>query len=173
MWSLALEYRDEVQSVAAWLICLAALVWGSGPERAIALVWLVIFKGLDNAFRALWATEFRADELSAYFAFNDVLALAAFVLVALHANRLYPLWFAAFQLLAVLAHLARELAEQISSISYAILAIAPGYFQLAILAGGLFMHRRRLRRYGPYRDWRLGERAPRWQAALSRPGLGA
>lgn len=167
MLSLALEYRDEFQAFAAWLICFAALIWGGGPERAIALTWLVLFKGLDKAAQLIWGTQFLPDQLGMFFAANDLLALAAFVTVALHANRMYTLWIASFQVLAVLAHMARELADQISPISYAIMAIAPGYFQLGLMAGGLILHVRRKRSHGHYRDWRQGETAAAWQAFLS------
>lgn len=170
MLELFLEYRAEGQSILAWLLCLAAIVWGGGPERAIALVWLVLFKGLDSIFRDILGAQFRVDELSAFFAFNDLLALVAFVIVAVNANRLYTLWIAAFQIVAMLAHVAREMVEQVSAMSYVILAFGPGYFQLALLAGGLIMHVKRVRRNGPYRGWRRGVHFAGWQALVSTVG---
>lgn len=168
MLNLAFEYRDEFQSIAAWLICSAALVWGGGPERAIALTWLVLFKAVDNTVRVVWGTQFMPDGLAMFAAVNDLAALAIFVFVALQANRVYTLWIAALQLLVLLAHVARGLADQISPISYTILAFAPGYFQLCLLAGGLFLHTKRRRRFGGYRDWRPGVGTKGWMLALSK-----
>lgn len=173
MLGLILEYRDEVQSLAAWLICVAAFVWGGGPERGIAVAWIVIFKGLDTALSISSLGSFRGDALSTIYAASDLLALACFVLVAVHANRLYPLPIASLQVLAVLAHVARELSDQISAISYAVLAFFPGYFQLGLLAGGVVLHVRRTRLNGPYRDWREGNGAAAWQQLLSRSFSGS
>lgn len=170
MIGLVLEYRDEIQSVAAWLVCIAALVWGGGPEKAIGLIWLVLFKGLDNLVRVGLPTNLSNEIAHSFYVVNDLFALAAFVVIAVHANRFYTLWIASFQVLAMLAHLAKELSDHISSISYAVLAFMPGYFQLGLLAGGLILHVRRRRRTGPYRDWRLGNAAPGWQLLLSRRG---
>lgn len=168
MLSLVLEYRAEAQSIAAWMICLAALVWGGGPEKAIALTWLVLFKGLDTVYRAIWGAQFSHNNLEILSAINDFMALVAFVVIALNANRLYALWIAAFQVLAMLAHVVRELVDQVSAIAYTILAFAPGYFQLGLMAGGLILHARRKRLHGAYRDWRLGNHAAGWQLFLSR-----
>lgn len=168
MLSLALEYRDEAQSMAAWLICFAAFIWGGGPERGIAVVWVLVFKGLDIAMSLSWQAAFRGDQISTLYAVSDLLALVCFILIAVNANRMYTLWIASFQMLAVLAHVAREMSDQISAISYAVLAFAPGYFQLGLMAGGVMLHVQRERRNGPYRDWRQGQDSPGWQLLLSR-----
>ncbi len=84
----------------------------------------------------------------------DVFLLVALVPIALHANRSYPLWIAALQVVATLAHLARGLFDQIAPIAYAILFVAPSYFQIILLAAGIVLHIRRQRRHGSYRSWR-------------------
>ena len=170
MLSLALEYRDEAQSLAAWLICIAAFVWGGGPERGIAAIWIIVFKGLDIALSLPWQGYLQGIDVRALYVASDLFALAAFAMIAVHANRFYTLWIASFQVLAMLAHVAKELSDHISTISYAVLAFMPGYFQLGLLAGGLMLHVRRRRRNGPYRDWRLGHAAPGWQLLLSHRG---
>jgi hypothetical protein len=96
--------------------------------------------------------------------------LAGFAAIALNANRNYPLWAAGFQLVAVGSHLVRGLVDSVSPIAYAILAVGPSYCQLALLFAGLLRHRARLRRYGPYRDWRAGHGLVRLAAALSPRG---
>lgn len=83
----------------------------------------------------------------------DSAALIILVIVAVRANRMYPLWIAAFQILATMSHFANAMANHISPIAYVILAVTPGYFQLLLLATGLFGHMRRVREHGAYRDW--------------------
>ena len=167
MLALILEYRAEAQSVFTWLLCFAALVWGGGPERAIALVWLVLFKIIDGIYDTVWDPPFRPEQLDIFSATNDTVALVILVVVAVKANRMYPLWIAAFQVLATLSHFANAMAEHITPIAYVILAVTPGYFQLLLLAGGLLAHMRRGRKHGVYRDW-LGTAGPAQQFAPTR-----
>lgn len=162
-----LEARTEIQTIAAWLLCLAALRWGGGPERAIAIVWLALFEVLDTAYHALADPTFQVDRLDPFHAVLDLTVAVAFIVIALRANRFYPLWLAGFQIVAFSAHLARGIADAVTPIAYAFLVIAPSYFQLALLLGGLLAHRRRLTRYGPYRDWR--PLSPRMLTMLSSP----
>jgi hypothetical protein len=166
MLELILEYRDEAQSLFAWLLCIAALIWGGGPERAIGLVWLVLFKIIYGVYEAIWDPIFRPEQLDIISATNDTLALVIFVIVAVKANRMYPLWIAAFQVLATLSHFANAMAEHITPIAYVILAVTPGYFQLLLLAGGLYAHMRRSREHGAYRDWQLNiGSGPQWASS--------
>ena len=156
MLELVLEYRNEAQNIASWAVCLAALLWGGGPERLIALVWLALFKGLDAAYHALFDTAFRLNDIDVFHAMNDLFAGAAFIVIALNANRMYPLWIAAFQLITVAAHLARDMVEAMTPIAYAVMAFGPAYFQVIIFGAGLVLHHRRVKSYGNYRDWRVG-----------------
>ena len=153
MLALLLEYRAEAQSVFTWLLCFAALIWGGGPERAIALVWLVLFKIVDGVYDTIWSPAFKPEELDVFSATNDTVALIILVIVAVRANRMYPLGIAAFQVLATMSHFVNAVADHISPIAYVILAVTPGYFQLLLLAGGLYAHRNRVREHGSYRDW--------------------
>lgn len=85
----------------------------------------------------------------------DAIALIVSVAIALSANRVYPLGFAAFQVLATTAHLAKDMAHGTAALAYVVLYVGPSYFQIIILAIGIWMHHRRVRRYGTYRDWRI------------------
>lgn len=153
MWTLFVEYRAPAQS----FVILALFVWsmwkGGGPERGMAST-LVAMDLVDFAYHALWgAGQNFAVTDGVHFAI-DLGGCAAMVAIALFANRMYTLWMAAFQIIAVNAHLARELVEGIAPIAYVILYIAPSYFQIILLACGIWLHRGRLARFGPYRDWR-------------------
>ncbi len=153
MLSLILEYRDEAQTVFGWALCIAALVWGGGPERAIALLWLFLFEITSLVINVIWSPSFRPNEMDVTSMLIDSAALIILVIVAVRANRMYPLWIAAFQILATMSHFANAMANHISPIAYVILAVTPGYFQLLLLATGLFGHMRRVREHGAYRDW--------------------
>lgn len=147
------DYRIAAQTLAFVLLALAAWRWGGGPERALAAI-LVWFRVADWAYHGLFQQSLELADIDFAHALIDVVACAAAFAVALYANRIYPLWFAAVQLLAVFAHLAREMAVDILPVVYAIMFMAPSYLQIAILVLGLWLHRRRVRRHGPYRSWR-------------------
>lgn len=151
---LASDNRAFVQDVFAWSVCIAALIWGAGPERAVAIVWLFFFEILGGM---VWphAFEYRYGDIDIFLATIDLFAGFAWIAIALYANRNYPLCIAAMQLLSMTAHLAKGLVETISPIAYAFMVVAPGWFQLAFLALGLTRHIYRKRRYGSYRDWRI------------------
>lgn len=151
---LVSDFRPYVQDAVAILVCLAAFRWGGAPERLIALIWLVLFKLVGRAYEFLFVSSFQLTGIDPFLASVDLVAGGLFLFIALNANRNYPLWIAAMQLLAIVAHLARGLTEAIAPIAYAIMVIAPGWMQLLLLAVGLVRHVRRARIYGPYREWR-------------------
>ena len=158
---LASEYRTVIQDVLAFAICGAALVWGGAPERIVALTWLVLFEFATKLYRGLFGADgYQLMGVDWFLATGDLLAGAIWLTVALYANRNYTLWIAGLQLLAVIAHLARSLAEAISPIAYITMVVAPGWLQLFIMALGLARHVLRKRRYGKYRDWRIVRRQP-------------
>lgn len=92
----------------------------------------------------------------------EVIVVATMVAVALRANRMYTLWMAGFQIIALLAHFARELADQISPIAYVIMYVGPSYLQIMTLGSGIWLHHKRVQRHGSYRSWRSS--SPRSQA---------
>ena len=146
-------YRDEFQ--LAVVVLLSAWAWyrGGGPERACAATMLAMFvssriyRAFFGALGDLWTAD------TWYFSL-DVVVMVALLAIAMRANRFYPLLLAAFQLVAVCAHLVRSLVETISPIAYYIMYVGPSYFQLIIIGVGLWSHQRRIERHGSYRDWR-------------------
>jgi len=167
---LASESRPFIQDIVFFSLFGFILIWGAGPERAIAAVWMILFEGISRVYRGVWAIGYQLEQVDLFYAFMDSAACFFWVAIALNANRNYPLVIAAFQVLVVAAHLARGLIETISPIAYATMVIAPGWFQLVVLALGLMRHVQRQRRYGPYREWR---RPITWLSGNGSPSQGA
>lgn len=150
--------RDQFQLVALLVIAVLAIWKGAGPERAVAGVMVGILVS-DRVYHLIFGNFSNLAAIDYGHAVIDLVAMAALVVIALRANRMYTLWIAALQLIAFNAHLARELAQGMSPISYLILYVGPSYFQLLVQAIGLWAHRRRLARFGPYRSWTVAVKA--------------
>jgi uncharacterized membrane protein len=81
--------------------------------------------------------------------------LVVIVWLALRANRMWPLWAAAAQLLCVSGHVAVLVSPQGMQRAYWALTQLPQYIQLIALVLGAVAHARRFERIGPYRSWRF------------------
>jgi len=135
------------------LLFVAALRWGAGPERICAATVVAMNLG-DRAYHLLIGSDTIYDTVDTGHLILDLAAAALFIGVALQANRIYPLWLSAFQLVSIVAHFVRRVDEQLTILAYGLLNYAPYYFILLILTGGIWAHARRAKRYGPYRSWR-------------------
>ena len=151
------DFRVVLQDYLAWSICVAALIWGAGPERATAITWLLMFELAPAGYDYFVDGGHYGENVDVFYATTDVIAGISWITIALYANRNYTLVIAAMQVLAVCSHLASGIAEPISPIGYSVMAIAPSWVQLIVLATGLIRHILRKRTHGRYRDWRLSE----------------
>lgn len=149
-----LEWRVEIFLVSLAVLALATFRWGAGPEKATA-GWLAAIVVVDRIYHRLLPEGGDWAGVDWGHFTIDASALAVALAIALFANRMYTLWIAALQLIALQAHVARQLAEGILPTAHALMAIVPFYAQMALLAGGLLLHRRRLKLYGTYRSWRV------------------
>jgi hypothetical protein len=154
MLDLFNAYRVDAQHIASVLLALAIWRWGAAPERWMIslfvlcmVVPLYLFDWLDLG-----------DAVFGPFAWlsitTDLLAATGFCLVAVHANRNYPLWVAGFQLVSISAHMVQGLVDSVSPLAYLILAVGPTYCQLLLIFAGFLRHVGRERRFGHYRSWR-------------------
>ncbi len=148
------EFRLLVQGWLVFFVCGGALIWGGGPERAAASVWLIVFELSRFVTESLFGADMQMQRVDPFSASRDIVAGAFWIGIALYANRNYTLWIAGIQVLAMFGHLSRGLSELMSPIAYAIMTAGPGWMQLILLGIGLIRHIRRKRKYGKYRDWR-------------------
>lgn len=153
---LAIPYRYEAQHAAFLVLALLAWRYGGWPERWSTWTMLAMVVA-DRIYHAFDGPVPAYERVDLWHMSLDVGALVSLVLLAVWANRLYPLVVAALQIISTLTHLARgSLQDGFTPLAYAILNVAPSYFQLLACAVGLALHVRRRARIGPYPDWRTG-----------------
>ena len=129
-----------------------ALRKGDEPEQLTALVMM-------TALFADWINH-RLLGTPNYFTINpghfvlDGWMLIVLVWIALYANRGWPLWIGALQLIAVAGHMAKLFDVSAIRRGYWAMVAVPGYVQLVVLWIGLAAHIRRVERIGRYAAWR-------------------
>ncbi|WP_279349633.1 hypothetical protein [Erythrobacter litoralis] len=147
VYRAALQYA-LVFGTSAW-----AFARGDGPEKSVGLV----LSGMIIAFQlATWllpASLTYGEVIPVYLAI-DLSVFIAFTPIAMRANRIYPLWLLAAQLIALLMHFQRDLFPSIEPLAYYALTHGPSWVQTFAFLGGMIAHRRRLRRFGSYRSWK-------------------
>lgn len=158
MLDLFNAYRADAQQIVSVFLALAIWRWGAGPERWLIGIFIATMVMPIYAFWLLGLGDSVAGPFSWIYVIIDLVATAMFVVIALNANRNYPIWVAAFQLVAIGAHVVKGLVDTVSPLAYAILAISPSYFELLLILAGFIRHVRRERRFGPYREWRQTRR---------------
>lgn len=100
-------YRTEAQHIASVLLALAIWRWGAAPERWLIGVFMVTMVMPLYMFRMLGLGQTAFGPFAWLWIGIDLFAAAAFTVIALQANRNYPLWIAGFQLVAISAHVVR------------------------------------------------------------------
>jgi len=147
------QARVWLQYGACALLFLISLRRGAMPER--------ILTGLFVAMPITDALYHLAMRGALYFGtinvghfVIDVLAFAIAFAVALYANRIYPLWIAGVQLIALLSHFYRLVLGDFDLLAYQIMQTIPSYLQIAVLGCGVIAHILRRRKTGSYPSWR-------------------
>lgn len=126
---------------------------GDEPEQLVAAVLLSTFV-LDVGNHMLFGDP-------AWYTVNpghlviDAWAFLTLLWVALYANRGWPLWVAALQVLVVLGHIAKLWEMDMVRRAYWTITQMPFLFQIVVLAVGTGAHVERQRRIGRYHSWRL------------------
>jgi hypothetical protein len=141
---------------------------GAAPERWLAGTFILMF-ALDRFYHVFFGPGHDIVGVSPGHILIDAVAAVLFVWIGLSANRVYPLWVAGFQLMAVVSHVVRAISPAIASGAYKTIMIAPSYLQTAAFTLGVILHMRREIRYGPYRSWRDSSLRSQMSARSERP----
>jgi hypothetical protein len=143
--------------------CLYTVLRGSAPERIGAAI-LLLGSILTLVTLSSVATIYRSLEVGVFLV--DVATLAAFVVLALRADRLWPLCITAFQLVGTAGHAVKLVDPQVLPYAYAFALRFWGYPMILMLIIGTWNHQRRLARNGVDRSWSTS--SGRWDRR--RPG---
>lgn len=84
----------------------------------------------------------------------DTAELVAIFAVALRANRMWPLWAAAAQVICIAGHIAAFIEPGGMRRAYWVMTQMPPFIQVIALSLGALAHAARWKRIGPYRSWR-------------------
>lgn len=154
MIEVLIEMRSHWPHFVILFVFLCAFVFGAGPERSLAGILLSI-DGLDFAYHYAAKGSFVTGPLDLGHLAITMATVVALLLVALWANRLYPMWMAGAQLISALTFLYQMIPGMAPYSVYFRMGLYSFYFQVGFLALGLAFHVVRRRRLGAYRSWRI------------------
>ena len=142
--------------------CLYAAIWGGAPER-IGSVIFVSAAILTTAALSAPAARWGAVEIRAFAV--DIAMLFALFALAIFAERLWPLWVTALQLIGAAGHAVKLVDAEVIREAYAFAMAFWSYPMLSLLVFGTWNHQRRLARFGVDKSWssssgRSGMRPP-------------
>lgn len=147
------ESRVWLQYGACALLFLLSLRSGAMPERILS--GLFVAMPISDALYHLAARgAIYLGTLNAGHFFIDAAAFAIAFAVALFANRIYPLWIAGVQLIALLSHFYKLVLGDFNLLAYQIMQTMPSYLQVVVLACGVIAHILRRKTMGSYPSWR-------------------
>lgn len=133
------------------LIMVFAWLKGDEPEKNVATILMIVY--LLSLLRAIFVGA-EAERIDFYGFSVDLLAFVWISTIALRAVRVWPIWAAALQLLAIFSHLVQLMKIDIDPIAYGIMRAGPSYFVWIVLLIGTLLHIQRLR---------SGDRRPSWR----------
>lgn len=137
---------------ATFLACFVYVFLAGGmPERLAMLAQFLAFLLSIFAISFRWM---RFEGLPLGLVMIDVALAVALTLIALKANRLWPIVLAGMQVATLFAHLAKALSFPLPTAGYAIFVQFWGWPMLIVTALGTYNHRARIKRFGQERDWK-------------------
>ena len=132
------------------MTCGYALWWGGAPERLTAIAYL--FGGAATAILPFNAgNSFHSVERANLLI--DLMLFMTLLGISLRANRFWPMWVAAVQLLAIAIHGVKAYDPTLVAWLYNMAVGKVAYPMVAMLAMGVIRHRDRIAAYGSDPDW--------------------
>lgn len=142
----------QIAFAAAFLLCLGYTCFAGGrPERAAICAQLIAL------LLSLFAISFRsipAVKLPIGLALVDASLAVALTILALRANRIWPIVLAGMQVATIFAHLAKVLSFPLPPAGYVIFVQFWSWPMLIVTALGTYRHRTRTTRFGDELDWK-------------------
>lgn len=147
------EFRAAFQYALCLVLFLGSLWKGASPEKLLSggSVAMIV---ADLVYHALVGGSVSYKDLEIGHAVQDIAFFLFTWVIALRANRTYPLWIAGAQLISVTSHLYRLTFVQIYPVVYAVMMRLPFYVNVLAMAAGLLAHVARTQRIGRYPSWR-------------------
>ena len=137
--------------VALLLVCWSyAMLRGGAPEKVGASILLV---GSALTFISVKGPAARFASMEAGILAVDVAALLAFLVLALRAERFWPLWITGLQLIGTTGHVVKLVDPDVVRWAYAFVLAFWSYPMLLLLAIATWLHQRRLVRHGADKSW--------------------
>jgi hypothetical protein len=127
-----------------------SLLWGGAPERIAATI--ISFGVVATALVASPYLE-RFSDIEINVMIVDVVMLIMFTWLCLHADRFWPIWISAMQLIIVVSHLPKLFMPHILPQAYLTISAMWSYPIVAMLIIATFRHQMRLRNVGLDRSW--------------------
>jgi hypothetical protein len=127
-----------------------AFLRGAAPERIGATI-IAIGSVLTFVAMPTSATSYRGIHVDVVVI--DAVCLVAFLILALRAERYWPLWVAALQVIGIAGHPIRMADPDLIRRAYAFALAFWSYPMLALIALGTWRHQRRLAAFGVDRSW--------------------
>lgn len=135
---------------------------GAAPERVGATILAI---GSTLSLAALSNPAGRFGSVESGILLIDLATSFAFVILALRAERYWPLWVAALQIIGTAGHAVKLVDAGTIPLAYAFIMAFWSYPMLALIALGTWRHQRRLARNGVDPSWSTffarSEQAPR------------
>jgi hypothetical protein len=137
--------------VALLIGCCAYVARRGGPPEWIGAAIIAVGSFLSVVALSGGARIYRSVEVGVFIV--DVAALLAFLVLALRAQRLWPLWITALQLVGTAGHAMKLADPHLMPWGYAFALRFWVYPMLLLLVIGTWNHQRRVARFGADRSW--------------------
>ncbi|HMG48740.1 MAG TPA: hypothetical protein VK614_14935 [Allosphingosinicella sp.] len=133
------------------LLCCGYALWrGGAPERIGGIIFLLA-TALTVVAASGPASRFASVEMGIFIV--DVATLVALIVLALRAERHWPLWVAGLQIVGTAGHAVKLVDPTVIPRAYAFALAFWSYPMLLILVLGTWRHQQRLAKFGADRSW--------------------
>jgi len=133
--------------------CWGYALWRGGAPERIGATILGIGSVLTAMAASNVAISFKSVETGILVV--DLAASVAFLALALRADRFWPLWVAAFQILGTAGHGVKYVDPEVLRRTYAFIIVFWSYLMIALLVIGTWRHQQRVARLGSDHSWSI------------------